>query len=119
MGRHVYTSGIRETARGNVVLFVFDENTEPEIAASLLPLIAALSGGGDPRTVVAAPGPDVDIIETIRDDPDYALQISTVSHFDSVLGQLAAILALEDLEVQFVDHYGRESELQLLPPGEL
>ena len=114
-----FVSADSEVPRSTVVLVVLDEGSDPEVGTSILALMRALNDSEQPRAVVASASADQPVVAAIRSDIELALIVPTVSHFDGVVGQLASVLALEDLSVPFVEHYGSGEGLLLLPPGEL
>ncbi len=90
------------------------------------PLVAGLAVADTLGVVVTAPAPpaapdDPDaepapgIVAMVRGSGSLAARVSTVEAVDTVLGRLAAVLAIEDLEAAVVGHYGPEAD-RLLPP---
>ena len=118
-GLATFRAAESEVPSASKLLVVLDEDADPDIAASVVALVRAINDGEQPRAVVASADAANLVVDAIRSDIDLALLVPTVSHIDSVIGQLAAVLALEDLSVPFVEHYGNEDDLLLLPPGEL
>lgn len=112
---------------GTRVLFVSGPTAVLEDSQWARPLVEALVGGtsappslpllvADSYPVGAAE--EAGLSATLRGDDELSTRLSTVNRIDDFAGQLAVVLALEDLGEGRVGHYGRDAQRLIPSPGE-
>jgi len=99
--------------RGYRYVIVTGPTLEPSDADVVLPLLRAMTEDGPAPVVVAsaAVGDDPEAVrgkalEPLMKDKGLADRVSTVNHMEEFSGIAAVVLAIEDLEVRGVGHYG-------------
>ena len=110
------SSGVRVVLVGGAGADVGDD----QVAVPLARALAQSSG----RVVAAESGQDTPggrdvFVGLLRKDSSVASRLSTVDNLESAMGQAAAVLALGDLAVPRLGHYGvGDGAQRLLPPSQ-